>query len=294
MVDGSKVREFVTFYKQKSFTLENNSLLGVVNVLESLLGLLTPGKKFSGPVANFMNVDTSATGVMVTNRYENSNSIRFRMGGTGNGNTNVERMYSMYFKSFSYEAPREFMLPLVLNDFNATINNQKVVLNWQTGMEKELSHFVIERSVDGTNYNDAGMVFAGGTSGVKLNYSYTDQVVNAPKGIVYYRLRMVDLDQKYQHSAIRVIRTNESVTSVKMQAFPNPAVDELRITVPNAWQNKPVTYQVYNTNGMLVKQVVNKAAGQTETISVRELGAGLYIVKASNGIESATQRIIKK
>jgi hypothetical protein len=79
-----------------------------------------------------------------------------------------------------------------------------------------------------------------------------------------------------------------------MQAYPNPAVDELRITVPSAWQNKSVNYQVYNTNGQMVKQVVNQAASQTETISVRELGAGLYIVKASNGTESATQRIIKK
>lgn len=296
-IDGNagRLREYVTFYKQKSFMLENNSLLGVVNILESLLGLLTPGKKFTGPTTNYANIDTSATGLMVTNNYENANSFRIRTGGnTTGGNNSTERMYSMYFKSFQYQAPREFTLPLVLNNFDATLGNQKVVLNWTTGMEKELSHFVVERSIDGTTYSEAGMVFAGGTSGVKRNYSFTDQLVSSPKGIVYYRLRMVDVDHKYQHSAIRIIRTNETFASVKMQAYPNPAVDELRITVPAAWQNKSVNYQVFNTNGQMVKQVVNNAASQTETINVRELGAGLYVVKATNGTESATQRIIKK
>jgi hypothetical protein len=292
--DGGRVREYMTFYKQNTFILENNSLLGVVNILESLLGLLTPGKRFNGPTTNFLNVDTSATGVMVTNRYNNASAFRFRLGGTGSGSINVERMYSMYFKSFAYQAPQEFTLPLVLNNFNATLSNQKVMLNWQTGMEKELSHFVVERSIDGANYTDAGMVFAGGNSGVKLNYSFADQVVSSPKGIVYYRLRMVDLDKKYQHSTIRVIRTNEATASVKMTTYPNPAVNELRVTVPSSWQNKSVNYQVFNTNGQLVKQIVNAAASQTETIDVKDLGAGLYVVKASTATETATQRIIKK
>jgi hypothetical protein len=294
--DGNKIREYVTFYKQKNYRLEDNSLLGVLNILESLLGLLTPGKKFTGPTTNYMNVDTSATRVMVTNHYDEASSFRFRLGGTGSGNINVERMYSMYFKSFAYTAPREFTLPLVLNDFNATLNttNQKVMLNWQTGMEKELSHFVVERSVDGTNFTDAGMVFAGGSSGVKLNYSYTEQVVSAPKGIIYYRLRMVDMDKKYQHSGIRVIRTSEAAAVVKMTAYPNPAVNEVHVTVPNSWQNKAVNYQVFNNSGQLVKQINKSAASQTQTIDVKELGAGLYVVKASTATETATQRIVKK
>jgi hypothetical protein len=200
----------------------------------------------------------------------------------------------MYFKSFQYVAPREFTLPLVLNNFDATLGKEKVALTWTTGMEKELSHFVVERSIDGASYNEAGIVFAGGTSGVKLNYNFNDKVMNSPKGIVYYRLRMVDLDGKYQHSAIRIIRTNQTNDIVKMQAYPNPAVDELRVTVPASWQNKQVNYQVFNTTGILVKQVVNKAASQTETINVRELGAGMYVVKASTASETATQRIIKK
>jgi hypothetical protein len=293
--NGGRLREYVTFYEQKSYMLENNSLLSVVNILQSILGLLTPGKRFNGANQDYANIDTSATALMVTNHYENMNSFRVRTGGaTTATNSSAERMYSMFFKTFQYQAPREFTLPLVLNSFNATLGNQKVMLNWQTGMEKELSHFVVERSIDGATYTDAGMVFAGGNSGVKINYSFADQIVSSPKGIVYYRLRMVDIDKKYQHSTIRVIRTNEATAAVKMQAFPNPAVNELRITVPGTWQNKSVNYQVFNTNGQLVKQVVNPAASQTETIDVKDLGAGLYVVKASTDTETATQRIVKK
>lgn len=296
-IDGynGRLREYVTFYEQKSFTLEGNSLLNVVNILQSILGILTPGKRFNGPAENYANIDTSATGLMVTNRYENKNSFRVRTGASTTGSTsNTQRMYSMYFKSFAYDVPREFTLPLVLNDFNATLNNQKVMLTWQTGMEKELSHFVVERSIDGTNFTDAGMVIAGGSSGVKLNYGYADQVVSSPKGIIYYRLRMVDMDKHYQRSGIRVIRTNESSNVVKMTAYPNPSVNEVHVTVPNSWQNKAVNYQVFNTNGQVVKQVQKSAASQTQTIDVKDLGAGLYVVKASTETETATQRIIKK
>jgi hypothetical protein len=68
----------------------------------------------------------------------------------------------------------------------------------------------------------------------------------------------------------------------------------LRVTVPSSWQNKSVNYQVFNTNGQLVKQIINAAASQTESIDVKDLGAGLYVVKASTATETATQRIIKK
>jgi len=297
-IDGysNRLNEYVSFYNPKSFKLEANSLLTVTNLTQNVLGLLMPVKRFDGPKTDYPQIDTSATALMVTNRYENVNSFRIRAGGYASSNSsNAERMYSMYFKTFTYENPTEFMLPLVLNYFNASLTSKNVALHWETGMEKELSHFVIERSSDGVVYKEAGIVFAGGNSSVKLQYNFTDILTGVnQQGTLYYRLRMVDGDRKYQYSPVRIIKTNESFAGVQMVAYPNPVVNEVRITIPQSWQNKPVQYEVYNTNGQMVKQVVNKSASQTESINVEQLGAGVYVLRVSGPAGTGVQRIIKK
>jgi hypothetical protein len=293
--NGDKIREYVSFYKPKSYLLEGTSLLQVKNLLDLVLGLLTPGKKFEGPTRNFSNIDTSATGVMVTNTYDNANKFRLRTGGASSGsNSGASRMYSMYFKSFKYEAPVQFTLPLVLNSFDAALNNKKVSLNWVTGMEKSLSHFVIERSTNGVDYTEAGLVFAYGNSGVKQTYAFADVINTNSKGVLYYRLKMVDTDKRSQRSNVRMIKTSEASADIQLTAFPNPVVNEVRVTIPASWQNKSVNYDVYNTSGVLVKHVATRSASQIETVDMQNLGAGMYVVKASTETESAMQRIIKK
>ena len=52
-------------------------------------------------------------------------------------------------------------------------------------------------------------------------------------------------------------------------------------------------FEIFNVNGMLVKSVVNSRAGQVEHMQITALSRGLYIVKATAGEFSATQRIVK-
>lgn len=296
-IDGndSKFHEYVSFYQQKTYMMERGTRLTVTNLLQSILGILTPGKRFDGPVTNYNNIDTNATSVMVTNSYESANTFRIRTGGAHSGSGSADdRMYSIFFKSFTYQAPVQFTLPLVLTSFNAAVDNKKVLLKWVTGMEKDLSYFVIEKSTNGKDFTDAGVVSAAGNSGVKKEYVFVDPS-NAAKGVVYYRLKMVDQDKRFQHSAIRTIKLNDNeAADIKLQAYPNPVMNEVRITIPYTWQNKQVVYDVFNTNGQRVKQVINKTASQTETMNMSDLGAGVYMVKASTESESAMQRIIKR
>jgi len=290
--NGDKINEWITFYNNKAYTLESNSVLQALNVLDVLGAVI--GKKFSGPTTNFVDIDTSATSVMVTNFYQNTNTFKLRAGAHSTGaNGAADRMYSLYFKSFDYQAPATFHLPLVLNQFNATLSGKKVNLNWVTGMEKELSHFVIERSVNGVDYVEAGKVSAKGSSNVKIDYNYQDMLNSSAKGMLYYRLKMVDIDNKYQYSPVRVIRVAELNDEVKILAYPNPVTTELRITLPQDWQNTKLAFALYNVNGQLVKQVVNNRSGQTETINVSDIPVGLYMMKVINGDQSAVQRIVK-
>jgi len=294
--NGEYIKENVSFYGLKSYSLEAGSILQLTNIFE-ILNLINSlvGKKFDGPTVNYLNIDTSGTAVMATASYKTVNKMRIRVGGeASNASGASDRMYSLYFKSFRFNNAVEFTLPLVLKNFNAVLNNKKVSLDWTTGHEKDLSHFVVERSTNGVDYAEAGIVFAMGNSTAVQNYSFSDMLNTSSKGVVYYRLKMMDSQKRYQYSMVRIVRLGEAPAEVKVQAYPNPVVNELRITVPAAWQNKQVSYEVYNVNGNLVKRVTTGNASQTETLNVQELGAGNYVVKAYTQTESASERIIKR
>ena len=294
--NGQYIRENIHFYGLKSYTLETGSLLQITNIFE-LLGLLNTlvGKRFDGPTINYLNIDTSGTAVMAKAQYDNKNSMRVRTGGVAtNASGASDRMYSLYFQSFRFNESQEFTLPLALKNFDASLNKQKVNLGWTTGHEKDISHFVIERSTNGIDYMETGIVFAQGNSQVTQKYSFADALNTSSKGVIYYRLKMMDTEQRHQYSPVRLVRVGDAPADVTVQAYPNPVVNELRITVPQNWQGKQVSYELYNVNGNLVKRIANNNASQTETLNVRELGTGTYVVKAYTSDESASQRIVKR
>lgn len=300
--DDDKLNEYLSFYNQASYTLERNTKLTVTNLLDNLLGsvldLLTPtaGKKFNGSKNDYSGIDTSATSLMVTNTYNNTNAFTVRTGAkTTDGSDGTTRMYSMYFKSFTYQAAVVASLPVKLINWNATYNNNTVSLKWATTQEINASHFIIERSTDGVEYTDAAMIVAAGNSDILVNYSYNDKIPGGNSGVLYYRLRSVDMDGKNTVSDIRIIRLGAANNSaVKITTYPNPVQSELRITVPAAWQDKPVVYQLVNTNGQTMKTYTTSHAGQTELLSMSNVPQGMYIVKVICGNEVGVQAIVKQ
>jgi type IX secretion system substrate protein len=262
-------------------------------------GSVTNGTMFTGPITNSVGIDTSATKVMVTINYSKVSSIKFRYGAqvTGTGSTSATNRYnSIWFKTFSYTAAKVNTLPVMFSSFTAQLNssNNKALLNWATTSELNANQFIVQRSTDGSEYEDVAIVFSQeGNSFSLRQYSYSDDIsmINSP--IVYYRLKLVDMDGYYQYSAIELIRLSKQNSQSGILVYPNPAQSELRITIPDSWQGKSVSYHIYDVHGSLIKQKQSSNAGQTELLNIAELPVGIYIVKAVNGNQSSVQRIVK-
>lgn len=88
-------------------------------------------------------------------------------------------------------------------------NTNKVDLKWSTEMESDLSHFIVERSIDGKNYSDAALVFAYGTTTTRSDYVFTDNISKIQAGEIYYRISSIGSDGKSQYSDIRIVRTSK-------------------------------------------------------------------------------------
>jgi hypothetical protein len=296
-IDGNndKISEYQSYYGLSTYTLEQATSLVATSIQETVNGKLTTvGKRFDGPVTNYTDIDTSATTVMATINYSNTSSFRLRTGAKSTGVSGAaDRMYSLWFKSFAYDVPVTGLLPVTLINWTAALNNNNVSLKWSTTVERNSNYFIVERSFDGNAYSDAAMVFAAGNSDILVNYAYNDKIPAGSNGLIYYRLKMVDLDGNYKMSPVKVVRVGQAAETTKISTYPNPVVNEVRVTVPQSWQGKPVTYQVVAANGQSVKSYSVKFASQTETINMSQVPAGMYVVRVINGNESAVQSVVK-
>jgi hypothetical protein len=184
-------------------------------------------------------------------------------------------------------------LPVLLKSFTAWKADEGIVLNWTSSMEKNVSHYAIERSVNGSDYTDIGIIFTENDSHSGRDYRFCDALKNVQAQVLYYRLRMVDMEQHDEYSPIRIIHMGGQEDQPEVLAYPNPVSDQLHITLPAHWQDSKVVIELLNANGHVVKRVVNNKAGQTETLNTSDLLKGIYLVRVSNGEETATQRLVK-
>jgi hypothetical protein len=82
-------------------------------------------------------------------------------------------------------------LPVELVDFKGACINGQVRLEWTTASELNNDYFLVERSMDLSQWEVIGQVDGVGNSVSPINYSFVDE---SPAGTAYYRLRQVDLD----------------------------------------------------------------------------------------------------
>jgi hypothetical protein len=101
------------------------------------------------------------------------------------------------------------------------------------------------------------------------------------------------MDSRAKTSDVRIVRIGKTSDAVKVISYPNPVVNELRITIPLNWQDKQVSYQLMNSNGQVIKLYTTQHASQTEVISMTQVPTGMYIMKVTSGNEIATQTIVK-
>jgi hypothetical protein len=205
-------------------------------------------------------------------------------------------LFSLFISSSSFaQRPSTEMatfLPVIIVNWKADLDKNKVILNWTTTMEKYARHYVVERSSNGIDYKQIGLILVAGNSDNRKDYNFVDKLSNTSNQL-YYRLKTTDLDGKNRISEVRMVVLGKSTNQPVITTYPNPTINELTITVPSNWQGKKLSLQIFNLNGLAVKEVIKDNASEKESMMTSELERGYYIVKATSGTESITKRILK-
>lgn len=171
------------------------------------------------------------------------------------------------------------VLPVELLSFTGYHDGLNNVLNWMTASEKNSDQFIVEKSIDGTRFSAIGIVGASGNSIVPQSYSFYDP--EFLEGNNYYRLKIVDLDGKFEYSNIIIIDVNktqvEVATTQVISVYPNPT--ENKTNVEMYVSESKATFQV---------KVLN-LLGQEMSTDLKTFSKGLnkFEIDASNYAQGA-------
>jgi hypothetical protein len=99
-------------------------------------------------------------------------------------------------------------LPVELLDFNAEKIENNIRISWGTASEKNVSHFIVEKSKDAFNWEYLGFKSATGNSSSYQMYQLYDTDLNV--AIVYYRLKEIDFDGREYQSQIVAVDANSA------------------------------------------------------------------------------------
>jgi len=168
----------------------------------------------------------------------------------------------------SLQVTLEETLPVQLGNFIVTANNSKVFLNCTTFTELNNKGFAIERSKDGSSFEQISFVNGKGNSNSLNQYQYTDD--KSLQGINYYRLKQIDLDGTSAYSEIKSVVFNNKVA---ITFYPNPVKNTL--TVNGNGKLLSGTIILYNANGRIVLHSKLEAV-HVFTLYVSMLPAGNY------------------
>ncbi len=160
-------------------------------------------------------------------------------------------------------------LPVELLSFSVKKQSKIVALIWATASEKNNSHFEIEKSNDGKNWEQIGRVKGEGNSLEIVRYDFLD--AQPFSGINYYRLKQVDFDGSFEYSKIKTIIFDDNGISF----YPNPAKD---IIYFDGMNQEPYILEISNVQGKIIFQ----GSIQNNGLDISELNTGVYLLQVYN------------
>ena len=206
------------------------------------------------------------------------------------GNFNGESCVGFSFFGFGGDDANN-PLPVDLVSFNGDCGDGVVELNWTTASEHNSSHYQLDKSIDGENWNTINTQDAAGNSNQMLSYAYTDD--RATSGNNYYRLTQFDIDGEYkEYPVINVSCVNESAGH--FSTHPNPSTGEFHVVINDDKLVGNSIIRIVDSRGVIISQKELDVQKGINVFLMNEFKAmpGMYYITVANG--KNTSKTIKQ
>ena len=182
-------------------------------------------------------------------------------------------------------------LPVTLVSFNGQSIGNNVSLSWLTTTESDFSHFIVEKSLNGTDFK---ALIRTNTKGAG-SYTETDNNAFADAATLYYRLKIVDLNGQFSYSEIIVVKQTGGYSN-SVSVYPNPVQGNNVWLKLQSTQTGKVAVKVVDFSGRIIlTQNSTVVAGSNVILlsNFKQLTTGMYSVIVELNNERFITKIVK-
>jgi len=160
-------------------------------------------------------------------------------------------------------------LPLKLSSFTGNVQPEYNNLNWIADQIVNVNKIAIERSENGIDFNEIGLIE--GVAVYNKNGNFKDF---KPSITSYYRLKTINNDGSVEYSKTIILKRTEKVL---FTLSPNPARNYTEIQIASDVKGK-YNLMMYNVNGQLVynNNITVNSGLNTQRINTSTFAKGIY------------------
>jgi PKD repeat protein len=188
------------------------------------------------------------------------------------------------------------LLPVSLISFDGYRQNGYSILNWETANEKDNSHYIIERSLNGIDFESIGTVNGAVNSNTNSKYNFTDQLNGlANYDRIYYRLKIVSLSGNAEYSKTISLISSTTKNDWLLSIQPNPFVNTISATIQLKSADN-IHVLLTDMSGRTIYRNEQKFAAGIHTFAYPgfdNLAKGAYLLKFTSS-EGTVTRLVEK
>jgi hypothetical protein len=184
------------------------------------------------------------------------------------------------------------VLPVSLSHLAGKLDGGIAKLNWTTSAEHNLATFEIEKSYNGNQFSTTGNVKATGNSNSERKYIFNDSTLSSQ--VIYYRLKMVDVDGKFKRSNVVVLRADKGI--VVNFVSPNPFSESINVNV-DAAKDQIFTITLNDMGGRVIRKFsynAKKGLNNLKLTDLKNISSGTYMLQMNSGEEKISRQLIIK
>lgn len=179
-------------------------------------------------------------------------------------------------------------LPITLLDFTGHLQGRRAQLRWTTAGAFNFDRFEVERSLDARSFTKVGERPLSPSNA----YSFDDDLSALQTEMVFYRLRMIDIDNRYTYSRVLPIRLGELDGGLRV--YPNPSARDAWLSYSAVADGK-ATLRITDLSGRVVVQQTIAVQKDSNVISIHgftNLLPGQYVVQVVQEGRSLQSRLV--
>lgn len=164
-------------------------------------------------------------------------------------------------------------------------------LNWKAENEVDFKEYIIERSIDGTNFSAIATV--AGKGGLRPVYVYTDNPGSQTATTLYYRLKQVDVNNRFTYSRILSVSLTP-IKSISLLVTPNPAGNNVVLKISSDKRRTALVNIIDNQGRIVAAQRISIVNGDNiiALADVSRLINGAYTVLVNTGDERLFEKLV--